>query len=157
MCSVMLAMIIFVLDLFKFPVTLNFFTRFPLCSNFIFATVSYCSSSSCFCYLAAAVDTFSSCCCPLASSSTSFSTMSFNLCRPYSIFSIIFLYNKEAVSRTLRSLCASASHAAAMGAHPALHNFETVFLKNVCIFRYIPWEFLFEILWTRKMIKGDFP
>ena len=64
MCSVMLAMIIFVLDLFKFPVTLNFFTRFPLCSNFIFATVSYCSSSSCFCSLAAAVDTFSSCCCP---------------------------------------------------------------------------------------------
>ena len=43
MCGVMLAMIIFVLDLFKFPVTLNSFTRFPSYTNFIFAAVSYCS------------------------------------------------------------------------------------------------------------------
>ena len=66
MCGVMLALIIFVLELFKFPVTLNSFTRFPSYTNFIFATVSYRWSSSCYCPLAAA----GSCCCFLASSST---------------------------------------------------------------------------------------
>ena len=85
----MLFIIIFVLALFKFQVTLNSFTRFPSYTNFIFGTISYCSSSSC--------------CCSLASSSASSSTMSFNLCRPYSILSIILLYNKEGVSRTLCS------------------------------------------------------
>ena len=61
---------------FKFPVTLNSFTCFPSYTNFIFSTVSYCSSSSCCCSLAAA-GTSSSCCCSLPSSSASFSTMSF--------------------------------------------------------------------------------
>ena len=44
-----------------------------------------------------------------------FSTMSFSLCRPYSIFSIVLLYNKEAVSRKLCSLSVSASRVAATG------------------------------------------
>ena len=129
----MLAMIIFVLDLFKFPVTLNSFTRFPSHTNFIFATLSFCSSSSCCCSLAAA-GTSSSCCYSLASSSASFSTISFNLSSPYSIFSIILLCNKEGVSRTLCSLSASPSHVAATGADIALHDFEIVFLKNGFIF-----------------------
>ena len=111
MWDVILAMIIFVLDLFKFPVTLHSFTRLPSNANFIF------------CYSLAAAD---SCCCPFASSflavscsssSASFSTMSFNLsCCPHPIFSSILLYNKEAVSRTLCSLSASASRVAVTGA-----------------------------------------
>ena len=76
----MLAMILFVLALFKFPVTLNSFKRFPSFTNFIFATVSY---------------------------------------------------HKEAVSRTLCSLSASASRVAVTGADTASYNFEIVFLKNV--------------------------
>ena len=120
----MLAIIIFVESLFEFPVTLNSFKRFPSRTNFIFATVSYrLSSSYCCCYLAAA----GTCCC--------FSTMSFNLsfC-PYPIFSIILLYNKEVISRTLCSLSASASRVAVTGADTALYNFEIVFLKNVLSF-----------------------
>ena len=65
MCGVMLAMIIFVLQLFKFPVNLNCFTSFYSYTNFIFATVSYGSSSSCYCSVAAA----GLCRCSLASSS----------------------------------------------------------------------------------------
>ena len=87
----------------------------------------------------------SSCCC---SSSASFSTMFFNLSRPFHIFSIILLYNKEAVSRTLCSISASASRVAATGADTAVHNFEIVFLKNVFVFyKYIFGNFL-KILWT---------
>ena len=62
--------------------------------------------------------------------------MPFNLSCQYPIFSIILLYNKEAVSRTLCSLSASASRVAATGADTALYNFEIVFLKNVFIFYY---------------------
>ena len=142
MCGVMLAMIIFVLDVFKFPVTLNSFMHFPSYTNFIFVTVSYRSSSSCCCSLAAAGSwcyffaTFSSfvavgfCCC----SSASFSTMSFNLSLPYPIFSIILLYNKEAVSHTLCSLSAISCRIDATGADTTLYNFEIVFLKNVFLF-----------------------
>ena len=79
----MLAMIIFMLGLFKFPVTLNSFTRFPSYTNFIFTTVSCRSSSSC-CYSLAAAG---SCC--YSSSSASSSTMSFNFSCPYPIFSTI--------------------------------------------------------------------
>ena len=79
----MLAMIIFMLGLFKFPVTLNSFTRFPSYTNFIFTTVSCRSSSSC-CYSLAAAGP---CCC--SSSSASSSTMSFNFSCPYPIFSTI--------------------------------------------------------------------
>ena len=132
------------LGLFKFPVTLNSFTRFPSYNNFIFATVLYRSSSSCW-FLAAA----GPCCCSLASYSSSlvatgfyccsscfasFSTIFFNLSCPYPIFSIILLYNKEAVSRTLCSLSASVSRVAATGADKAFHNFEILFLKNKFIF-----------------------
>ena len=59
--------------------------------------------------------------------------MSFNLSRPYLIFYIILLYNKEAFSRTLCSLSTSASRVAATGADTALYNFEIVFLKNELI------------------------
>ena len=126
MCGVMLARIIFVLGPFKFPVTLNSFKCFPSYTNFIFRTVSYCSSSSCCFSLAAA----STCCCSLVSFS---STMCFNLSRPYHIFSIILLYNKKAVSRTLCSLSVSTSRFAATGADTTLYNFEIVFLKNELI------------------------
>ena len=141
MCGVMLAMIIFVLELFKFPVTLNSFTRFLSYTNFIYATISYRSSSSCCCSLVAA----GPCCSSLVSSpsfvaagsccsSTSFSTMSFYLSSPYPILPIILLYNKEAVSRTLCSLSVSASRVATTGADTPFHNFEIVFLKNEFIF-----------------------
>ena len=142
MCGLMLAMIILVLELFKFPVTLNSFTRFPSRTNFIFASVSYRSSSSCCCSWIAAGPY----CCSLASSSSSltatgccssaasFSTISFNhSCCPYLIFSIILLYNNEAVSRMLGSLSASASRVAVTGADTALYNFEILFLKNAFI------------------------
>ena len=98
--GLMLFMIILVLDLFKFTVTLNSFTRFPSYTNFIFATALCCYS------LAAGI---SSCCYSLASSSACFSLMSFNLSGPYFILSITLLYNKKAVSRTLCSLSACAS------------------------------------------------
>ena len=133
MCGAVLAMMIFVLDLFKFPVILNSFTRFPSYTNFIFATVSYCTSSSC--------------CCSLTSSSASFSTMSIS--RPDPILSINLLYNKEAVSRRLCSLSASASCVAATVADTALYNFEIVFLKNVFIFYYV-FEKFFENFMDRK-------
>ena len=140
-----LAMIIFMLDLFKFLVTLNSFTCLPLRTNFIFVTASYRSSSSSCCSLAAAA----SCCCYFASSSASFSTMSFNLsCCPYPIFSIILLYNKEVVSRTLCSISASAS-CVATGADKTLYNFEIVFLKNVFIFYFMFLRNFLIILWTR--------
>ena len=117
MCGVILAMIIFVLELFKFPVTLNSFTRLPSNANFIFVTVSYHSLSSSCCRSSAAAGP-----CPssslaatgFSSSSASFYTMSFNLsCCPYPIFSIILSYNKKGVSRMLCSLSASASRTAA--------------------------------------------
>ena len=138
MCGVMLAMIIFVLELFKFPVTLNSFTRFPSDTNFIFAALSYGSSSSCCCSLTAA----GPCCCSLASYfvavgsslSASFSSMSFSVSCPYTISSIILFYNKEAISRTLCSLSASASRVTSTGTDTALYNFEIAFLKNVFIF-----------------------
>ena len=136
MCGVMLAMIIFVLDLFKFPVTLNSLTHFPAYTNFIFVTESYYSLLFTCCSVAAA-STSSSCYCSLASSSACFSTMSFSLCHPYSIFSIILLYNKKAVSRMLSRLSASACRAALTGADTALYNFEIVFLQNVPIIYYI--------------------
>ena len=148
MCGVMLAMcwIIFVLDLFKFPVTSNSFTRFPFYTILKFATVSYCSLSSCCCSLAV-----SSCCCSLASSSSaSFLTMSFNLYRPYSIFSIILLYNEQAVSCMLSSLFASASRVAVTGADTGWHNFEIVFLKSVPILYYTFLEKFFSNFMDRK-------
>ena len=63
--------------------------------------------------------------CSVVSSSflASFSIMSFNLSHPYSILSIILLYNKEAVSCTLCSFSASASLVAATGADTALYQF----------------------------------
>ena len=68
--------------------------------------------------------------------------MSFNQsCYPYHIFSIILLYNKEVVSRTLWSLSASASRVAATGADTVLYNFEIVFLKNELI---VLFEYIFE-------------
>ena len=150
MCGVMLAMIIFVLELLKLPVTLNSFRRFPSYTNFIFAAISYRSSSSCCCSLTAGP-----CYCSLASSfvaagsslSASFST-SFSLSYPYSMFSIVLLYNKEAVSRTLCSLSASAPRVTATGADTALYNFEIVFLKNVFIFHYASFRNFLKILWT---------
>ena len=77
-------MIIFVLHLFKFPVILNSFTPFHSYSNFIFTTVSYRSSSSCFyCSLAAALRcsfaSSSSFVAAVSSPSASFFTMSFSL------------------------------------------------------------------------------
>ena len=137
----MLAMIIFVLALFKFQVTLNSLKRFPSRTNFIFATAYRSSSSSCCCSLAAA----GTCYCSVASSSSltaagcssssaTFSTMPFNLsCCSYLIFSIILLYNQEVVSRSLCSLSASASRVAVTGADTALYNFEIIFHKNVFI------------------------
>ena len=106
MCGAMLAMIIFVLGLLKFPVTLNSFTRFPSYTKFIFAAISYRSSSSCCSSLTDARP----CCCSLASSfvaagsslSASFYTMSLRLFCPYPIFSIILLYNKEAAFQQVR-------------------------------------------------------
>ena len=135
----MLAMcwIIFVLDLFKFPVTPNSFTRFPFYTILKFATVSYCSLSSCCCSLA-------------SSSSASFLTMSFNLYRPYSIFSIILLYNEQAVSCMLSSLFASASRVAVTGADTGWHNFEIVFLKSVPILYYTFLEKFFSNFMDRK-------
>ena len=134
---------------------------FPLYTNFIFGTVSYCSSSSS-CYLAAA----SSCCWSLTSSSfaaagfyccsfafsspVSFSTISFNLSHPYPIFSIILLYNKETISRMLYSLSESAFRVAATGADTALYNFEIVFLKNEFILYWYIFENFFENFMDRK-------
>ena len=69
-----------------------------------------------------------------SSSSDSFSTMSFNLSRTYSILSIILLYNKEAVLRTLCSLSASASGVAVTGADTALYNLLIVFLIQQVMF-----------------------
>ena len=103
---------------------------------------------------------FVPCCCSLASfpssfaaagssSSASFSTMSFSLSRPYPIFSIILLYNKEAVSCTLCSLSTSASRVAVTGADAALYNFEIVFLKIVLIFYYTFLRNFLISLWTR--------
>ena len=121
MCGVRLSIIILVLALFKFPVTLNSFTRLPSCTKFISGTVSYCSSS---CY-----------CSPSFSSSlASFSTLSLNLSRSYPILCIILLYNKEVVSHLLCSLSASASRIAATGADTALYNFEIVFLIQLVVF-----------------------
>ena len=122
MCGMMLAIILFVLAPFKFPVSLNYFSRFLWYTNFIFGIISYCSSSSC--------------CCSVASSSASFSAMSFNLCRPYHILPIILLYNKEAVSPTLCSLSASASRVATTGADMALYSLEIVFLIQLVMFIY---------------------
>ena len=161
MCGVMLAIIIFVLGPFKFSITLNSFMCFPSYTNFIFGTVSYCSSSSS-CYLAAA----SSCCWSLTSSSfaaagfyccsfacsspVSFSTISFNLSRLYPTFSIILLYNKEAISRMLYSLSESAFRVAAKGADTALYNFEIVFLKNEFILYWYIFEKFFGNFMDRK-------
>ena len=50
-------------------------------------------------------------------------------CCPYTIFSIILLYNKEVISRTLSSLSTSASCAAVTGPDPVLYNFEIVYSK----------------------------
>ena len=49
--------------------------------------------------------------------------MPFNFSYPYTIFSIILLYNTEAVSHMLCSLAASASRVDATGADTALYNF----------------------------------
>ena len=148
-CVVWCYTIIFVLALFKFPVTLNSFTRVPSYTSFIAGTVSYCSSSSF--------------CCSLASSSAVYSIMSSILSHPYPILSIILLYNKEAVSRTLYSLSASESLVAATVADTALHSFEIVFLKLYFskMYSYLLYLFL-EIFWknvirTKKMSKGNFP
>ena len=149
MCGVMLAMIIFVLDLLKFPVTLNSLTHFPAYNNFIFVTVSYYSLSFSCCSLAAA-STSSSCCCSVASSSASFYTISFNLCCPYSIFSIILLYTKKAISRMLSSLFAGASCVAFTGADTALYNFGIVFLQNIPVIYYIFLEKFFSNIIARK-------
>ena len=151
MCGVILVMIIFVLDLFKFLFTLNSFTRLLSNANFIFVTVSDRSSSSC-CYSSAAAGPYSSSSLIAAgcsSSYASFSTMSFSLfCCPHPIFSIILLYNKEVVSSTLCSLSASTSRVAATGADAALYNFEILFLKNVFIFYYTFLRKFFQIWWT---------
>ena len=83
MCGAMLAMIIFVLGLLKFPVTLNSFTRFPSYTKFIFAAISYRSSSSCCSSLTDARP----CCCSLASSfvaAGSSLSASFSIHIPYS-------------------------------------------------------------------------
>ena len=153
--------IVFVLGPFKFPVTLNSFTGFSSYTNFIFATVSYCSSSSsssCFCSLAAADSTsVSSCYCPLASSSASFSTMSFDLSCPYPIFSIILLYNKEAIlfspavflqvhlmllPQVLIQRCITLKlYFSKMNS-----SFINIFLRN-----------FLKILWTEKMTGENFP
>ena len=53
--------------------------------------------------------------------------MSFNLSRPYSIFSFTLLYNEEAVSRTIRSLSACVSRVATTGVETALYKFVTMF------------------------------
>ena len=136
MCGVMLATIIFVLDLFKFPFTLNPFMRFPSYTNFIFATVSNHSSSSCCCSLSAV----GPCRCSLTSSSWPLLVfllvlLLFSRCFSASLVHIpyggtILLYNKETVSLTLCSLSVSASRVTATCADTALYNFEIVFLKN---------------------------
>ena len=87
----------------------------------------------------------SSCC---YSSSASFSAMSFNLSRPYSIFSIILLYNKEAVSCTLYSLSASASRVAATGADTTLYNFVIWFLIKLVMFIIGFLKICFQNFWS---------
>ena len=72
------------------------------------------------------------------------STMFFNLSRPYLMSSIILLYNKEAVLRTLCSLPVSASHIPATSADTVLYNLLTVFLKHVFIFNIY---FSFKYFW----------
>ena len=162
MCGVMLSVIIFVLDLFKFPVTLNNFMSFPSCINFIFGTVPYFASSCC-CSMAAATpccwsltscssSSFAaagSCCCFLVSSfSAYFSTITFNLSCPHPIFSIILLYNKETVSLTPYILSASALRFSTTGADTALYNFEIVFLKNQFIFINTFLRIFLKLLWA---------
>ena len=143
MCRVMLVMIIFVLDLFKFQVIRNSLRHFPSYTNFMFGTVSYCSSS---------------CCCSSSSFSSFlvyFSTMSFSLSRPYSIFSIILLHNKESVSRTICSISAGVSRVAPTGADKALHNFANWFLIQLVMF-IINRSFgnLQKIFMDKKWVRG---
>ena len=122
MLSVLLAVIIVMLKLFQFPVI---------------AGPCHCSSSS---LTTAGFFSFSA----------SFYTLSFNFSCPYPIFSTILLYNKEAVSRTLFSLSASASRVAVTGAYTALYNFEIVFLKNVFIVLLIHfWEIFDNFMDTK--------
>ena len=82
--------------------------------------------------------------------------MSFNRsCCPCPILSIILLYNKEAVSRTLYSLSASAPRVAATGADTALYNFEIVILKNefIVYFKYV-FEKFFKNFMDRTQITS---
>ena len=102
MCRVMLVMIIFVLDLFKFQVirnSLRIFLHTPISCLELYHIAHH-----------------------LAVALVYFSTMSFSLSRPYSIFSIILLHNKESVSRTICSISAGVSRVAPTGADKALHN-----------------------------------
>ena len=71
---------------------------------------------------------------------------------PYPILSIILLYNKEAVSRRLCSLSASASCVAVTDADTALYNFEIAFLKNVFIVLLIHFCF-FKFYGQEKTIR----
>ena len=79
-----------------------------------------------------------------SSSLASFSTFSFNLSLPYSILSVILLYNKKSASRVLYSLFESESCVAAADADTALHNLLILFLKNVFIF----------IIYFLKLVRG---
>ena len=122
-CGVRFFIIILALTTFNFPITLNSLRRRFFVHHLIFGTVSYCSLSTCW---------YSSSF-PSLSSYASFSTP-FNLSLPYSIFCILLLYNKEAVTCTLCSLSASASRVAATFEDTASHNFLIIYLKNVFIF-----------------------
>ena len=125
---------LFVLVPFKCPVTLNYFAHFLSYTNFTFETISYCSSCS----------------------FASFSTMTFNFSRPYSIFYMILLYNKEEVSRTFCSLSVSASQVAR--ADTALYNSLIVCLIQLVMFIYIQNVIeIFKKSMDRKMIKEIFP
>ena len=128
MCGVMLAMIIFVLDLFKFPVTLNFLHVFPRTPA-------------------------SSCCCSLASSSLrclSISAVhipyspssSYTIQKQFYVFSPVFLQGHLVLlSRVLRQRCII---------------LKLYFSKMYPSFVIYSLRNLFQILWREKRIKGNF-
>ena len=152
MCGVMLAMTIFVLELYshsEFLHAFSFVRQFYFCNRIISLIII--------------LLLFLGCCWSLP---LLLGFFFFFLGRCWFFFCFFFhevfqslpsishiLYHpviqKEAVSRTLCSLSASASRVAVTGAATALYNFEIVYLKNVFIFYYTFLRNLLLILWTR--------
>ena len=75
--------------------------------------------------------------------------MSFSLSFPYPVFSIILLYNREAVSRRLCGISASASRVADTGADTGLYNLYKLYFSKMCssFINMFLRNFL-KILWT---------